>query len=159
MDETHDEDFWKADETEIAQEVYINLPVFASSQKKNACLMTPEDREWISIVKNISATGAKLPCRVILKGNFFKSTWHPAQEVHIWLCTTIDKGWQSRTLHLHAVPAVNAQYVRISGIAKKSRNLSLQDPHSSTQVSVGFVSSSPSSAPFQRRTPPTVSER
>ena len=32
------------------------------------------------------------------------------------------EGWQSRTLHLHAVPAVNAQYVRISGIAKESRS-------------------------------------
>ncbi|KAI1006454.1 hypothetical protein K3495_g1759 [Podosphaera aphanis] len=68
-------------------------------------------------------------------------------------------GWQSRTLHLHALPAGTAQDVRISGIAKKSRNLSLQDPHSSTRGSVGFVASSPFPAPFQQRTSPTVSER
>ena len=41
--------------------------------------------------------------------------------IFLWVIG-VTPGWQSRTLHLHAVPAVSAQYVRISGIAKKSRN-------------------------------------
>ncbi|USP78609.1 hypothetical protein yc1106_05883 [Curvularia clavata] len=61
-------------ETGVALEVYTNARVLASSSKKKAYIKSPEDREWVSIIKTISATGAKLQCLVVFKGKHLQTT-------------------------------------------------------------------------------------
>ena len=56
------------DETGVALGVCTNARVLASSSKKKAYVKSPEDREWVSIIETVSATGAKLQCLVIFKG-------------------------------------------------------------------------------------------
>ena len=86
------------DETGLALGVCSNTRVLASSQKKKAYLKTPEDREWVSIIETISATGQKLPCLVIFKGKSLQSTWFPAKGVPNWLYTTSENGWTSNQI-------------------------------------------------------------
>ena len=54
------EDMWNMDETRVALGVYTNAQALASSTKKKAYIKSPEDREWVSIIETISATGVKL---------------------------------------------------------------------------------------------------
>ena len=56
------------DETGVVLGVYINTRVLASSSKKKAYVKTPENREWVLIIKCISTIGRKLRCTVIFKG-------------------------------------------------------------------------------------------
>ena len=69
------------DETGVALGVCTKAQVLASSSKKKAYIKSREDREWVSIVETISATGIKLQCLVIFKGKHLQSTWFPAQGV------------------------------------------------------------------------------
>jgi hypothetical protein len=68
------EDIWNINETMCALGVFTNAQVLASSTKKKAYIKSPEDREWISIIETISATGVKLQCLVIFKGKHLQST-------------------------------------------------------------------------------------
>ena len=68
------EDIYNVDETGIALGVCTNSRVLASSKKKKAYIKSPENREWVSIIESISATGRKLRCVVIFKGKSFQTT-------------------------------------------------------------------------------------
>lgn len=86
------------DETGVALGVCTNSQVVASSSEKKAYIKSPEDREWVSIIKTVSATGVKLQCLVIFKGQYLQSTWLPAKEVPEWLYTTSEDGWTSNNI-------------------------------------------------------------
>lgn len=92
------EDIWNMDETGIALGVCTNTQVLASLSKKKAYIKSPEDREWVSVIEAISATGAKLQCLVIFKGKHLQSTWFPAQDTPNWLYTTSENGWTSNSI-------------------------------------------------------------
>jgi hypothetical protein len=86
------------DETGVALGVCTNSRVVASSSKKKAYIKSPEDREWVSIIETISATGIKLQCLVIFKGKHLQTTWFPAASVPDWLYTTSENGWTSNLI-------------------------------------------------------------
>jgi hypothetical protein len=86
------EDIWNMDETGIALGVCTNSQVTASSTKKKAYTKAPGDREWVSIIEAISATGRRLRCLVIFKSKSLQTTWFPSQSVPDWLYTTSQNG-------------------------------------------------------------------
>jgi hypothetical protein len=92
------EDMWNMDETGCALGVCTNTQVLASSTKKKAYIKSPEDREWVSTIETISATGVKLQCLVIFKGKHLQSTWFPARGTPEWLYTTSENGWTSNSI-------------------------------------------------------------
>ena len=92
------EDIWNMDETGVALGVCTNAQVLASSSKKKTYVKSPEDREWVSIIETISATGVKLQCLVIFKGKHLQSTWFPANDTPDWLYTTSENGWTSNLI-------------------------------------------------------------
>jgi len=51
----HYEDIWNMDETGVALGVGVNSQVLASSRKKKAYVESPENREWVLIVKAVLA--------------------------------------------------------------------------------------------------------
>ncbi|KAI0994625.1 hypothetical protein K3495_g13556 [Podosphaera aphanis] len=68
----HQEDIWNRDETGLALGVCTNTQVVAKSTEKKTYVKSPENREWVSIIEAVSATGKKIKCVVILKENFFR---------------------------------------------------------------------------------------
>ena len=58
---------YNMDETGIALEVYTNTRVIGTSSTNATLIKRPENREWISIIETISATGKKLRPVVIFK--------------------------------------------------------------------------------------------
>ena len=92
------EDTWNMDETGTALGVCTNTRVLASSQKKKAYVRSPENREWVSVIECVSATGRKLRCAVIFKGQSLQINWFPAKSVPGWLYTTSENGWTSNAI-------------------------------------------------------------
>ncbi|KAF1926399.1 DDE-domain-containing protein, partial [Didymella exigua CBS 183.55] len=92
------EDIWNMDKTSVSLRVCTNTRVIANSSKKKAYIKSPEDREWVSILETISATGTKLQCLVVFKGKHLQTTWFPAQGVPNWLYTTSENGWTSNSI-------------------------------------------------------------
>jgi hypothetical protein len=88
------------DETGIALGVCTNTRVLARALKKKADVKSPENREWVSIIKCVSAIGRKLRCAVIFKGQSLQTTWFPAKSVPSWLYTTSKNRWTSNAIGL-----------------------------------------------------------
>jgi hypothetical protein len=68
------EDTWNIDETSIGLRVCNNSQVIISSSKRKAYVKSPENREWVSIVEVVLASGQKLRPLVIFKGNNLQTT-------------------------------------------------------------------------------------
>ena len=62
------------DETGIALGVCANTRVLARASNKKADVKSPENREWVSIIECVSATGRTLRCAVIFKGQSLQTT-------------------------------------------------------------------------------------
>jgi hypothetical protein len=92
------EDVYNMDETGIALGVCTNTRVLASSSKKKAYIKSPENREWVSIVECVSATGQRLRCVVIFKGQSLQTTWFSSKLGPDWLYTTSQNGWTSNAI-------------------------------------------------------------
>ena len=86
------EDTWNMDETGKALGVCANSRVLASSRKKKTYKQSPENREWASIIECVSASGKKLRCAVIFKGQNLQTTWFPSESIPDWLYTTSENG-------------------------------------------------------------------
>ena len=86
---------YNMDETGVALGVCSNTRVIASSRKKKAYVKSPEDREWVSIIECVSATGQRLRCAIIFRGKHLQSTWFPVEGVPNSLYTTSENGWTS----------------------------------------------------------------
>ncbi|KAI0993681.1 hypothetical protein K3495_g14503, partial [Podosphaera aphanis] len=116
------------DETGLALGVCTNTQVVAKSTKKKTYVKSPENREWVSIIEAVSATGKKLKCLVIFKGKFLQTTWFPAQDVPEWVYTTSENGWTSNETGLEWL-----KQIFIPGSAPKgSRNrILILDGHAS----------------------------
>jgi hypothetical protein len=56
------------DETRVALGIYRSTGVLAKSFKKKAYIKSPENREWVSIIKCVLATGKKVRYLVVFKG-------------------------------------------------------------------------------------------
>jgi hypothetical protein len=92
------EDVYNMDETGVALGVCTNTRVLASSSKKKAYIKSPENREWVSIIECVSATGQKLRCLIIFKGQALQTTWFSPKSVPDWLYTTSKNGWTSNAI-------------------------------------------------------------
>ena len=89
---------YNMDETGIALGVCNNSRVIGNAHKSKTYIKSPENREWVSIIECISATGAKLRPVVVFKGQNLQSTWLPDKEVPDWLYTTSTNGWTSNEI-------------------------------------------------------------
>ena len=92
------EDVYNIDKTGVALGVCTNTRVLASSSKKKAYIKSPENREWVSIIECVSATGQKLRCLIIFKGQALQTTWFSPKSVPDWLYTTSKNGWTSNAI-------------------------------------------------------------
>jgi hypothetical protein len=131
----HTEDIWNMDETGIALGVCTNSRVIASSQKKKAYKKSPENREWVSIIEAVSATGQKLRCAVIFKGYNLQTTWFPSETVPDWLYTTSENGWTSEAIGLEWLQRI---YIPETATQPGRYRLLLLDGHSS-HIDIEFL--------------------
>jgi hypothetical protein len=73
------------DETGIALGVCHNQYVIGKASTNSSYVKSPENREWVSIIETISATGNLIRPVVLFKGLALQSTWFEAQDCPDWL--------------------------------------------------------------------------
>jgi hypothetical protein len=100
------DDIYNLDKTGLALGVCTNSQVLASSRKKRAYNKMPGNREWVSILECISATGSKTRPLVIFKGKHAQTTWFQDNEIQDWIYTTSENGWTSDKISLHWLEAI-----------------------------------------------------
>jgi hypothetical protein len=66
------------DETGVAQGACNNSRVLTNLRKKKTYCQSSGDREWVSIVEVVSATGVALQPVVIFRGKALHTTWFPS---------------------------------------------------------------------------------
>jgi hypothetical protein len=91
---------WNMDETGIALGVCANQTVIGSSSTSRCYKKSPENREWVSIIEAISASGRRTRPLVIFKGQQLQSTWFNHEKIPDSLYTTSTKGWTSNAICL-----------------------------------------------------------
>ena len=91
---------WNIDETGIALSVCSNQRVIGSSHTTQTYIQTPENREWVSIIECISASGKKITPVVIFKGQSLQTSWFTPDRTPNFYYTTSENGWTSNTIGL-----------------------------------------------------------
>ncbi|KAI0999312.1 hypothetical protein K3495_g8884 [Podosphaera aphanis] len=124
----HQEDIWNIDQTGLALGVCTNSQVVAKSTKKKAYVKSPDNREWVSIIEAVSATGKILKCLVIFKGKFLQTTWFPAQDVPEWVYTTSENGWTSNETGLEWLKQI---FIPGSALRGSRNRILILDGHAS----------------------------
>ena len=87
------------DEVGLALGITNNHRVIGTSRTTKAICKTPGNREWVTIIECMSATGGKLRPLVIFKGKTLQSTWFPARIPDFRYATSAN-GWTSNLLAL-----------------------------------------------------------
>jgi hypothetical protein len=129
------EDIWNMDETGIALGVCTNTRVLGSSLKKKTYIKSPENREWVSIIEAISASGQAIRPVVIFKGQYCQTTWFPSSNVPDWLYTTSENGWTSNDVGLKWLEQV---YIPETNQGHSRTRMLILDGHGS-HISIDFL--------------------
>jgi hypothetical protein len=94
------ENTWNMDEAGTALGICTNSMVLGDSQKKRTYVQSPQDREWVSMVETVSATGGSTRPVAIFKGKTPQTTWFRHDEVPNWIYTASENGWTSNQIAL-----------------------------------------------------------
>jgi len=94
------QNMWNMDETGLALGHCKNQLVIRTSNTKYAYIKSPENREWVSIIETISATGRRCRPICIFKGKSIQSTWFTPERIPDFLFTTSENGWTSNDIGL-----------------------------------------------------------
>jgi hypothetical protein len=94
------DNIYNMDETGIALGVCSNQRVVGKAATISSYKATPENREWVSIIETISATGRRLQCLIIFKGNALQSTWFTDPNIPNYSYTVSPNGWTSNDIGL-----------------------------------------------------------
>jgi hypothetical protein len=122
------DNIYNIDETGIALGVRDNSQVLASAHKRKAYVRSPENREWVSIVECVSATGQKLRPVVIFKGQSLQTSWFTSESVPDWLYTTSENGWTSNSLGVEWLRRV---FIPDTAVTRCANRLLMLDGHGS----------------------------
>jgi DDE superfamily endonuclease len=68
--------------------------------KRDAFLRQDGNREWVSVIETVSASGDSLPSYIIFKGVYQKASWHQQLDSQHSKIATSPKGWTDNELGL-----------------------------------------------------------
>ena len=94
------EDVWNMDEHGIGLGVCNNSRVLGARGKRKTYIQSPENREWVSILECISASGRFIRPLVIFKGKDVQTSWFADDNIPDWLIATSSKGWTANCIAL-----------------------------------------------------------
>jgi hypothetical protein len=95
-------DIYNFDETGFMMGVISTATVVTSSERVGrANLKQPGNREWVTVIQGVNATGWALPPFVVVKGvNILQSWFESTQLPHNWRVATSQNGWTTNEIGL-----------------------------------------------------------
>ena len=123
-----DQDIYNFDETGFAMGVAATSKVVTSSDRVGrAVTIQPGNREWVTAIECINASGWCLPLFVILSGKAHQSSWYQGLPLN-WTVAVSDNGWTTDQLGVEWVKHFNQHTAaRTAGVYR----LLVLDGHSS----------------------------
>jgi hypothetical protein len=96
------EDIYNFDETGFAMGIAATSRVVTSSDQRNRPnQVQPGNREWVTAIEAINATGWALPPMIIFKGKLHLSSWYHNPDIPIdWTLAVSDNRWTTDKLGL-----------------------------------------------------------
>ena len=90
-----DADMYNFDETGFAMGVITTGIVVTNAERRaQAKLVQPGNREWITVIQGVNATGWTVPPYIIVSGKFHLSTWYQNHTLpRDWVIATSSNGW------------------------------------------------------------------
>ncbi|KAH7548829.1 hypothetical protein BM1_10854 [Bipolaris maydis] len=102
-----DQDIYNFDETGFAMGVASTSKVVTSSDRVGrAVVVQPGNREWVTVIECVNASGWSLPPFVILSGKVHQSSWYHNLPPD-WTIGTSDNGWTTDQLGVEWVKHFN----------------------------------------------------
>jgi hypothetical protein len=97
----HEEDIYNFDETGFALGLTATAKVVTRTSYGRRSLLQPGNREWVTTIEAISASGYALPPCVIFKGKVFMKAWFGDTDLPAtWLFAVSEKGWTTDSISL-----------------------------------------------------------
>jgi len=123
-----DQDIYNFDETGFAMGVAATSKVVTSSDRiGRAVVVQPGNREWVTAIECINASGWYLPPFVILSGKVHQASWYNGLPLD-WIIGVSDNGWTTDELGFEWVKHFNQHTAsRTAGVYR----LLILDGHSS----------------------------
>ncbi|KAG9186004.1 hypothetical protein G6011_02560 [Alternaria panax] len=123
-----DQDIYNFDETGFAMGVAATSKVVTSSDRvSRAVVVQPGNREWVTAIECINASGWCLPSFVILSGKVHQASWYNGLPPD-WIVGVSDNGWTTDELGFEWVKHFNQHTAsRTAGVYR----LLILDGHSS----------------------------
>jgi len=122
------QDFYNFDETGFAMGVAATSKVVTSSNRvSRAVMIQPGNREWVTVIECVNASGWSLPPFVILSSKAHQSSWYRDLPLD-WTVGVSDNGWTTDELGFEWVKHFNQHTAaRTAGVYR----LLIVDGHSS----------------------------
>jgi hypothetical protein len=97
-----DDDVFNFDETGFLMGMISTQLVVTGSERRNRPRATqPGDREWVTAIVGVNATGWAIPPYIIFAGKMHLSTWYEGNDIPSdWVITLSDHGWTTDLLGL-----------------------------------------------------------
>jgi len=123
-----DQDIYNFDETGFAMGVAATSKVVTSADRVGrAVVVQPGNREWVTVIECVNASGWSLPPFVILSGKVHQSSWYRDLPLD-WTVGVSDNGWTTNQLGVEWVKHFNQHTAtRTAGVYR----LLILDGHSS----------------------------
>lgn len=97
-----DEDVYNFDETGFLMGMLSTAKVVTSSERVNRPrTIQPGNREWVTVIQGICATGWAIPSYIVVKGKYHLLPWYrDGQFPRDWRIHTSDNGWTTNEIGL-----------------------------------------------------------
>ncbi|KAL1954183.1 hypothetical protein VTO42DRAFT_1539 [Malbranchea cinnamomea] len=95
------EDIYNFDETGFQMGVIGTAKVVTGSERTlRPKHVQPGNKEWVTVVEGVNATGWSLPPMIILKGKWHQASWYENGLPETWRIETSESGWTNEKLGL-----------------------------------------------------------
>jgi hypothetical protein len=124
------EDIYNFDETGFALGVACTSRVVTGSDRRSRPRQVqPGDREWVTAIEAVNASGWALPPMVIFKAKRHIASWYQNDLPHTWLIGVSDNGWTTNELGFSWLQKLFQPYTAPRTVGKY--RLLILDGHSS----------------------------
>ncbi|KAI1676278.1 DDE superfamily endonuclease [Pyrenophora tritici-repentis] len=119
-----DEDIYNFDETGFIMGKILSQSVITGSDKPGRIKkIQPGNREWVTLIQGVGATGTRIPAFLIFAGKVLISTWFTEDLPRDWVIQVSPTGWTNNDLALdwlrhfdsHARPVGTHRLLIING--------------------------------------------
>ena len=109
-----DEDIYNFDETGFAMGIVATARVITQADKRSRpSLVQPGNREWVTAIETINASGWVLPPMVIFAGKTHRTNWYTNADIPLdWTIAVSDNGWTNDQIGFDWLQSVFEPYTK-----------------------------------------------